>query len=472
MFKSIFKEDSNFKAMNVDSLRIPFLPVTADLGFNTSKFIFEGDRYRDLPSLIATYDKPIGDDGLSSPTGSIWDWLKVQVYSPAIDKKLAGKGIAIGKAAYGFDSTHDPQPYGNKYKDDNHTVILLASIAADALEHGAAYHSGEVKQKDATGTERKYQKYEVKAFLSTFLPMREFKDIAKRESFIKKFTTGVHRVQFFNTVSSHSDKIVEIMFLDHVELNPEGLGNHVRLKFNMDGSETDNHYVNNIHVIGDLGGGTLDEAYMRGSYCDPDKSEGRDIGVNELLKIIRKEIETSEKFRRFKFSNLSEVNDMILAGLGITKKSIADLDENYLFVNKKQENLLQKSMQHLKNEFSKKLPQQEVGKYFISWYGEPHDVTPIVEKELTKFCEFRLFPIIRDRLIHSPEVVAYTLSGGTAVLVQEELTKINNELEKAFPIYFTDRHTSYWGLVEAGDILGATYRAENNLLLPEEMEED
>lgn len=403
--------------------------ATIDIGNTMFQAIFDGQRYRDFPHVLAKFNHD-PNKSFAPTKGSIWDWLKVKVDSPTLSKKWGT--VAIGNAALSYNTDHDAVAHNNKHESDTHFLCKFAAIAADALENGTA-----IRRTDGT--------YYLRTFLSTFLPMEEFKNKKYRQAFASKLLNGTHIVEFVETIPSHNNKEIEIEFVgDHIEQNPEGMGFQIRLQYNMDGTERELPKTNQTFVTFDLGGYTGDEAYFKDGFeIQPNLSRGHDIGINSLLENIEDAILSDARFRGYNFQNRSVVNQVLLDGV-IKTKTVDDLIT-----------IIEKHNQE----------------YFIEWHGVPHNVTELVEPKIMEFVEYKLFPIIR-KILERPEIHALYMVGGSSVLLKRYIDQYNNNLSRKLPIYFTDPFTSYWGLVESGELLATEYRQENDLLLQEEMEEN
>ncbi|MRX56575.1 hypothetical protein GJU41_21745 [Bacillus idriensis] len=202
--------------------------------------------------------------------------LHVEITSSALKKKNGS--YAVGNLAAKYPNNDELSPDQDKSDNDQPVIMLLASLAFDAVNH--------FKEDDGI--------IEATYFLSTGLPLDETKK-AKAKDFRKKLKNSQHEVQFLKTPELEG-KIVRIKF-EQVLVNTEGFAAFVDLTTNNDGSTKNEDLLGKTILINDIGGLSTDSAIITSdAEVDNEYSNGIKKGVSTYLDNIIRQVYSKHKY--------------------------------------------------------------------------------------------------------------------------------------------------------------------------------
>ncbi|MFD1361309.1 Alp7A family actin-like protein [Lentibacillus salinarum] len=202
------------------------------------------------------------------------DNLHIRIHSPALEENNAV--YRVGTLATKTDNSTELDPGSNKSEEDQTLVMLLTSIALDAVS-SHHFKAGKSDVIDASYT------------LGTGLPLREVKE-GKDVGYRSQLLGSVHQVEFLVT-PKYQGKKVNIKF-DDVKVYPEGFAAYVNLIMDNDLNVINKELIDKQILIQDIGGLSTDIAVIRNRNVDDDKAQGFPLGVAESLEQIREEIRT------------------------------------------------------------------------------------------------------------------------------------------------------------------------------------
>ncbi|CEI80641.1 hypothetical protein J18TS1_38330 [Oceanobacillus oncorhynchi subsp. incaldanensis] len=225
-----------------------------------------------IPNVVAPdlEDRPvIGIEELD--TKEVLDNIHIRIHSPALSEN--NLVYRVGNLATKTTNSQELDPGSSKSEEDQTLVMLLASLALDAV-------SSEVfKEKNGV--------YDALYTLGTGLPLREVKE-GKDVGYRSRLLGSVHQIEFLVT-PKHQGKKVNIKF-DEVKVYPEGFAAYVNLIMDNDLKVINKELIDKQILIQDIGGLSTDIAVIRNRNVDDDKAQGFNIGVSESLEQIREEI--------------------------------------------------------------------------------------------------------------------------------------------------------------------------------------
>ncbi|GAE94710.1 hypothetical protein JCM21714_3892 [Gracilibacillus boraciitolerans JCM 21714] len=243
-----------------------------DVGNDSIKAIFgKMERELNLPNIIArdTEDRPvIGIEELDQKDPI--EGLHIRIHSPALKENNAI--YRVGHLAAKASNSTELDPGSSKSQEDQTLVMLLATIALDAVN---------------TFTVNANQVIDTNYTLGTGLPLREVKE-GKDAGYRSKLIGSVHQVEFLVT-PQHQGKKVNIKF-DEVKVYPEGFAAFINLVMDQDLKIINKQLIDKQILIQDIGGLSTDIAVIRNRTVDDDKAQGFNLGVSESLELIREEI--------------------------------------------------------------------------------------------------------------------------------------------------------------------------------------
>ncbi|MFD1064629.1 Alp7A family actin-like protein [Oceanobacillus locisalsi] len=227
-----------------------------------------------IPNVVAPdlEDRPvIGIEELD--TKEVLDNIHIRIHSPALSENNIV--YRVGNLATKTTNSEELDPGSSKSEEDQTLVMLLASLALDAVSSEA------FKEKNGV--------YDALYTLGTGLPLREVKE-GKDVGYRSRLLSSVHQVEFLVT-PKHQGKKVNIKF-DEVKVYPEGFAAYVNLIMDNDLKVINKELIDKQILIQDIGGLSTDIAVIRNRNVDDDKAQGFNIGVSESLEQIREEIRT------------------------------------------------------------------------------------------------------------------------------------------------------------------------------------
>lgn len=390
--------------VGVDGRKIVHLKgreAAIDIGNSEVKAIFGTERSRmSIPNVISEMDF----SGLLEVEDDILDGIRVEVDSPALSHKWGS--LAVGKLAGRQSTRIEVEPGSNKSEMDQSLILLFTTLAIDAVKHF------QVQNNIVNAT----------YFLSTGLPIHEFKNKELRRDFKRKLKTGVHIVRFLETAAPYANIEVRISIFD-VKLNSEGKAAHMRLVMNEYGRPRNLPGVNGNYMIYDDGGGTADVAIiLAGGKPDNERSHGeRTLGINETLDRIMTDLR--ELYGGNIFESRKELSDHLLQARNINPLST------------------------------------EYEKVYIK--GKPTSIDDIVNKHLKVYAS-RVYEYMKGKWREVARLQACYFIGGAASLIRPYLAELNNgEMDGEYNIYFLAPNESFWILSEAYYLSGKHYQARN-----------
>lgn len=227
-----------------------------------------------IPNVVAPdlEDRPvIGIEELD--TKEVLDNIHIRIHSPALSEN--NLVYRVGNLATKTTNSRELDPGSSKSEEDQTLVMLLASLALDAVSSEA------FKEKNGV--------YDALYTLGTGLPLREVKE-GKDVGYRSRLLGSVHQIEFLVT-PKHQGKKVNIKF-DEVKVYPEGFAAYVNLIMDNDLKVINKELIDKQILIQDIGGLSTDIAVIRNRNVDDDKAQGFNIGVSESLEQIREEIES------------------------------------------------------------------------------------------------------------------------------------------------------------------------------------
>ncbi|GAA0332225.1 ParM/StbA family protein [Oceanobacillus sp. FSL W7-1293] len=225
-----------------------------------------------IPNVVAPdlEDRPvIGIEELD--TKEVLDNIHIRIHSPALSEN--NLVYRVGNLATKTTNSQELDPGSSKSEEDQTLVMLLASLALDAVSSEA------FKEKNGV--------YDALYTLGTGLPLREVKE-GKDVGYRSRLLGSVHQIEFLVT-PKHQGKKVNIKF-DEVKVYPEGFAAYVNLIMDNDLKVINKELIDKQILIQDIGGLSTDIAVIRNRNVDDDKAQGFNIGVSESLEQIREEI--------------------------------------------------------------------------------------------------------------------------------------------------------------------------------------
>jgi plasmid segregation protein ParM len=240
--------------------------VSIDIGNDAVKgFLGSLDNRVYIPNVIAH----VQDREIVEMEKNTLNALHVEITSTALHNKSGT--FAVGKLASKYPNNDELTPDQEKAESDQPVVMLLTTLAYDAVNHFTA--EDEI--------------IEATYYLSTGLPLDETKQ-GKAKDFRKKLKNSQHEVKFLKTPSLEG-KIVRIKF-EQVIVNTEGFAAFVDLTTNNDGSTKNEELIGKTLLINDIGGLSTDSAIITDeAEVDNEYSNGIKKGVSTYLdNIIRK----------------------------------------------------------------------------------------------------------------------------------------------------------------------------------------
>lgn len=217
------------------------------------------------------------------------DGLHVTILSGGLQR---GKGTyAVGKLAARYPNNDELTPESQKSESDQSLVLLLTTLAYDAVQ----------QQPGAPIVEVTYD-------LSTGLPLSEVK-AGKREIFKKKLLENTHEVIFHQTPQAEGVRVR--IQLGSVLVNTEGHAAMVDLTTQEDGSPRNEELLQMTVLIHDIGGLSTDAAIiLPDGSVDNVNSDGIREGVSPYLDEIMDKVE--KKLNSPYFKNRREVVEAIV----------------------------------------------------------------------------------------------------------------------------------------------------------------
>lgn len=382
--------------------------AAVDIGNAEIKAVLGSERSRmSIPNVISE----INFDGLLEVEDNILEGIRVQIDSPVLTRKWGT--LAVGKLAARQAERIEVEPGSNKSETDQSFILLFVMLALDAVKHFKV-EGGTVK---AT------------YFLSTGLPIHEYKNKELRQAFKNKLKNGIHKVKFLEVAEPYNDIEVQL-YIYEVKLNSEGKAAHARLLMDEFGRPRNLPGTNGAYMINDDGGGTIDTAIiLEGGRPDNERSQGdRALGINDTLDKVISDLRS--KFGTDLFESRKELSD----------------------------HLLQK-----KDPLSKSYPP-----VFIK--GKPTSINDIVHIHLQAYAR-RVYEYMKRKWREVARLQACYFIGGAAALIRPYLVELNKgEANGEYSIYFLDSNESFWLLTEAYYLAGKHYQARNKkqkiVLLP------
>lgn len=296
-----------------------------DAGFDALKGIFGGLNGKKIyiPNVVLKMDR---DELLNADDGDPIKELHVKVTSDSLKES----GVyAVGELASRSSIASQSNIQDRKGTSDQALIVLLASVALDAVEESPAADT-----------------LEVEYLLSTGLPIDESKIDGSRKKFADKLREGSHLVEFMKT-PQYAGKKVRIKFVD-VFVNTEGHAAMVNITMNDNYELRNSELLKKNVLIDDMGGNTTDLAVIRNGRIDNEYSTGLPLGVGSVLDQIIDEV---FRTHRFKFKTRRELVENIISDVDpyairpydqiVSIKSI--VDKHLLLFAKEQYNFLKRT---------------------------------------------------------------------------------------------------------------------------------
>ena len=360
--------------------------AAVDVGNDSIKAIFgELDYELNIPNIIArdTEDRPvIGIEDLDNKNPL--EGIHLKVHSPALKENNAV--YRVGDLATKSDNATELDPGSSKSEEDQTLVMLLATLALDA-----------VREENSSIFPRNKNVVDANYTLGTGLPLREVKE-GKDAGYRSKLTGAVHQVEFLVTPKYQGLK-VNIKF-NEVKVYPEGFAAYINLVMDNNLKVINKDLIDKRILIQDIGGLSTDIAVIRNRNVDDDKAQGFNLGVSESLEAIREEIRSKHGVE---LDSRRDVVDII------TKKN----NRNHIMVKGNRTSV--------------------------------HDITDHILLELAKK-EYRL--LRNTWLKNSQTEICYFVGGGSNVL-KDYLKTLNNNLDGYNIEFFEDEKESIWMMANA-----------------------
>ncbi|MEH7415983.1 ParM/StbA family protein [Neobacillus drentensis] len=244
-----------------------------DVGNDSIKAIFGELEYElNIPNIIArdTEDRPvIGIEELDNKNPL--DGIHIKVHSPAL--KENNVIYRVGNLATKTDNATELDPGSSKSEEDQTLIMLLATLALDAVQQ--------------TGFPKVKNVIDASYTLGTGLPLREVKE-GKDAGYRSRLVGNVHQVEFLVTPKYQGLK-VNIKF-NEVKVYPEGFAAYINLVMDNGLKIINKDLIDKRILIQDIGGLSTDIAVIKNRNVDDDKAQGFNLGVSESLEAIREEI--------------------------------------------------------------------------------------------------------------------------------------------------------------------------------------
>lgn len=312
-----------------------------------------------IPNVIADEDERNIIDMERDPLNA----LHVEVTSSALKEKT--RRIVVGKLASKYSNNDELTPNQEKSQTDQPILMLLTSLAVDAVKNGSPDEDGVIT---------------AQYYLSTGLPLDETKR-GKNKEFRKKIKNGQHQVTFLKT-PEFEGKIVRIQF-EQVLVNTEGFAAYMDLTTNNDGSVKNEELIGKTILINDIGGLSTDSAIItKDSEVDNNNSDGIKTGVSTYLDTIIRKVYSEYKYTIHSRRDLVEI---------ITNEDPEE--QNYIWKN-----------------------------------GQRISIKNIVDEELTTLAKEE-YKLIQEIWRNVPDIrLAYQIGGG-AVVLRPYLQAINEKAD-------------------------------------------
>lgn len=254
--------------------------AAVDIGNDTLKAMFEGEKSFTIPNVLANAPK---DRGIAQLEKSPFDALHVEVSSASLSN---AKGIYyVGELAAKQKHNDELTSEQKKGENDQSAILLLTALALQAAENS------------------KDKKIEVEYTLSTGLPMTESKRKGARRAFKEKLMDHVHTVTFLDT-PKHAGKTVTIRISGAI-VSPEGQAAYIGL------AKQKPEVAGASIMIADIGGLTTDIAVIeKGGKVDNEHSVGVGMGISAALDAIL--AEANHEYGISPFRSRRELVDCIL----------------------------------------------------------------------------------------------------------------------------------------------------------------
>ncbi|GGE55082.1 hypothetical protein GCM10011391_37570 [Pullulanibacillus camelliae] len=360
--------------------------AAVDVGNDSIKAIFGEMEYEvNIPNIVAidTEDRPvIGIEELDNKDPL--DGIHIKVHSPAL--KENNVIFRVGQLATKTDNATELDPGSSKSEEDQTLVMLLATLALDA-----------VREENADQFPRAKNVVDANYTLGTGLPLREVKE-GKDAGYRSKLIGSVHQVEFLVTPKYQGQK-VNIKF-DEIKVYPEGFAAFINLVMDNDLKIINKDLINKRILIQDIGGLSTDIAVIKNRTVDDDKAQGFNLGVSESLEAIREEIRSKHGVE---LDSRLDVVDII------TRKT----DRNHIMVKGSRTSV--------------------------------HDITDRILLELAKK-QYRLLRNVWQK--NSQTEICYFVGGGANVL-KDYIKTLNNNLDGYNIDFFEDEKESIWMMANA-----------------------
>lgn len=372
--------------------------AACDVGNTEGKFIFGPERRSIvIPNVVAEMDFK---DTLEREQ-NVLEALRVKVESPALKREWGTMAVGILAAR---QKNRKEIPFGSvKAEEDQAVILLLTGLAVDAV------YNFSVKNGVCYAT----------YCLSTGLPISEYRDKELKKQFRKKLTDGIHTVKFLETADPHNGVEVRIQIFD-VKIISEGQAAHLELTTDEYGRYKPMPRTDGTYLIFDDGGGTLDLAVMlEGGKPDNERSEGYDMGINEVLDAINKEIYDEYKET---FESRKKLSEHILK--------------------------------------SRQKDPKKVDPFLVK--GKERPIQEIIDKHFKAYAE-QIYRAMAEKWREVSGCQAAYFVGGASALIRPYLAELNGgEGEDGeYVIFFVEPNKSFWVLAEAYYKIGRAHRANN-----------
>lgn len=360
--------------------------AAVDVGNDSVKSIFGELEYElNIPNIIArdTEDRPvIGIEDLDSKDPL--EGIHLKVHSPAL--KENNVVYRIGHLATKSSSAQELDPGSRKSEEDQTLVMLLSTLALDA-----------VREENASIFPRVKNVVDANYTLGTGLPLREVKE-GKDAGYRSKLIGSVHQVEFLVTPKYQGLK-VNIKF-NEVKVYPEGFAAFINLVMDNNLKVINKDLIDKRILIQDIGGLSTDIAVIRNRNVDDDKAQGFNLGVSESLEAIREEIRSKHGVE---LDSRRDVVDII------TRKN----NRNHILVKGNRTSV--------------------------------HDITDRILLELAK----KQYRLLRNTWLKNSQTEICYFVGGGSIVLKDYLKSINNNLDGYNIDFFEDEKESIWMMANA-----------------------
>ncbi len=247
--------------------------AAVDIGNYSVKARFD-DHTVQIPNVIAD---EVDERNIVSLENEPLDGLHVSIVSGALKK---GKGTyAVGKLAADYAENNELTPSDDKALSDQGLVLLLTTLALDAVEHFADDH-GVV---------------EARYLLSTGLPLKEVRN-KLRSTFQERLEKNHHEITFLDT-PKFSGKKVRISF-ERALVGSEGYAAMIELVTDDEGNTRNEELSSAFVLIHDIGGLSTDSAIIKPNcIIDNVHSDGMRLGVSPYLDTIIDRVDNEYRYR-------------------------------------------------------------------------------------------------------------------------------------------------------------------------------